>query len=151
MTNEKIKRMFDACYQAKRIREMLPSLPPGVMPSYIQYLDVIRKLEGQGTGVKVSDISDALNIPRPGVTRTVKEMEKGGYLRKDSSDTDGRITYLTITDEGRKLSRTYNEQFFAQLTPLLAEISDGDADCTIHTIEKLYQIMSERRISLEYR
>ena len=29
MTNEKIKRMFDACYQAKRIREMLPPLPPG--------------------------------------------------------------------------------------------------------------------------
>ena len=78
-------------------------------------------------------------------------MGKGGYLRKDSSDTDGRITYLTITDEGRMLSRTYNEQFFAQLIPLLAEISDGDADCTIHTIEKLYQIMSERKISLEYR
>lgn len=45
MTNEKIKRMFDACYQAKRIREMLPPLPPGVMPSYIQYLDAIQKLE----------------------------------------------------------------------------------------------------------
>ncbi len=53
MTNEKIKRMFDACYQAKRIREMLPPLPPGVMPSYIQYLDVIRKLEGRHR-VKVS-------------------------------------------------------------------------------------------------
>lgn len=65
MTNEKIKRMFDACYQAKRIREMLPPLPPGVMPSYIQYLDVIRKLEGQGTGVKVSDISDAAQSSAP--------------------------------------------------------------------------------------
>jgi len=92
MTNEKIKRMFDACYQAKRIREMLPPLPPGVMPSYIQYLDVIRKLEGQGTGVKVSDISDALNLPRPGVTRTVKEMEKKGYICKISSPDDGRVT-----------------------------------------------------------
>ncbi len=36
MTNEKIKRMFDAFYQAKRIRDMLPPLPQGVMPSYIQ-------------------------------------------------------------------------------------------------------------------
>ena len=35
MTNEKIKRMLDACYLAKRIREMLPPLPEGVMPSYI--------------------------------------------------------------------------------------------------------------------
>ena len=151
MTIQNIKDLLDACYQGKRVRELLPPLPRGVRPSYVQYLDVIETLESHGVRVKVSDISDALNIPRPGVTRTVKEMEKGGYLRKDSSDTDGRITYLTITDEGRMLSRTYNEQFFAQLTPLLAEISDGDADCTIHTIEKLYQIMSERRISLEYR
>ena len=74
MTNEKIKRMFDACYLAKRIREMLPPLPQGVMPSYIQYMDKIQTMEKQGICVKVSDISDALNIPRPGVTRTVKEM-----------------------------------------------------------------------------
>ena len=39
MTNEKVKRMLDACYQAKRIRELLPPLPQGVMPSYIQYID----------------------------------------------------------------------------------------------------------------
>ena len=44
MTNEKIKQMFDACYQAKRIREMLPPLPEGVMPSYIKYLDTIQGL-----------------------------------------------------------------------------------------------------------
>ena len=81
MTNEKIKRMFDACYLAKRIREMLPPLPQGVMPSYIQYMDKIQALEKQGICVKVSDISDALNIPRPGVTRTVKEMETKGYLQ----------------------------------------------------------------------
>ena len=31
-------------------------------------------LERQGIRVKVSDISDALNIPRPGVTRTVQKL-----------------------------------------------------------------------------
>ena len=83
MTNEKIKRMLDACYLAKRIREMLPPLPEGVMPSYIQYLDVRYRLWKKTVSqVKVSDISDALNLPRPGVTRTVKEMEQKGYLQK---------------------------------------------------------------------
>ena len=80
MTNEEVKRMLDACYQAKRIRELLPPLPQGVMPSYIQYMDTIQKLEKQGIKVKISDISDAMNLPRPGVTRTVKEMEAKGYL-----------------------------------------------------------------------
>ena len=70
MTIETIKRMLDACYQGKRIRDMLPPLPKGVTSSYIQYLDVIQSLERNGVHVKISDISDALNLPRPGVTRT---------------------------------------------------------------------------------
>ena len=145
MTNEKIKRMFDACYQAKRIREMLPPLPPGVMPSYIQYLDVIRKLEGQGTGVKVSDISDALNLPRPGVTRTVKEMEKKGYICKISSPDDGRVTYISATEEGEELSKKYDEYYFNDLRADLSDITEEEADGMIRTVEKFDKIMCERR------
>lgn len=77
------------------------SLPQGVMPSYIQYMDTIQKLEKQGIKVKISDISDAMNLPRPGVTRTVKEMEAKGYLHKFASKEDGRVTYIAITEEGR--------------------------------------------------
>ena len=74
-----IKALFDAFYQAKRIRDLLPALPKGVTASYIHYLDTMESLEQQGVRVKISDISDALNLPRPGVTRTVKEMEAKGY------------------------------------------------------------------------
>ena len=52
MTSEIIKRMFDACYQAKRTRDMLPPLPEGVRASFIQYLDVIQSLERKGIQVK---------------------------------------------------------------------------------------------------
>ena len=33
MNSDKIKRMLDACYLAKRIRELLPELPEGVTPA----------------------------------------------------------------------------------------------------------------------
>ena len=145
MTNEKVKRMLDACYQAKRIREMLPPLPEGVMPSYIQYLDAIQKLEKKDIHVKVSDISDVMNLPRPGVTRTVKEMEKKGYLSKIASPDDGRVTYISITEEGWKLFCKYDEKYFGELSADLSDISEEDADCMIRTIEKFYQIMCERR------
>ena len=36
MTIERIKQLLDACYLAKRAREMLPALPEGVTSSYIQ-------------------------------------------------------------------------------------------------------------------
>ena len=137
--------MLDACYQAKRIREMLPPLPEGVMPSYIQYLDAIQKLEKKDIHVKVSDISDVMNLPRPGVTRTVKEMEKKGYLSKIASPDDGRVTYISITEEGWKLFCKYDEKYFGELSADLSDISEEDADCMIRTIEKFYQIMCERR------
>lgn len=71
-----------------------------VLPSFIQYLDAIQTLEQQGVQVKVSDLSDALSLPRPGVTRTVKDMEARGLLTKHTSPEDGRVTYLTITEPG---------------------------------------------------
>lgn len=149
MTIEKIKRMLDACYQAKRIRDMLPPLPKGVTPSYLHYLDVMETLERQGLSVRVSDISDTLHLPHPGVTRAVKEMEAKGYLQKQSSPEDGRVTYLTITDAGRALSAQYNTKYFRALLPYLNAISDQDADTMIRTIGTFYQIMCERREHLD--
>ena len=151
MTSKTIKRMLDACYQAKRAREMLPPLPKGVLPSYIQYLEVIQILEQEGHRVKVSDISDALSIPRPGVTRTVKEMEAKGYLRKLTSQEDGRITYISITEEGSALSKKYDEEYFTDLASSMEDISEADAEVMIRTIEKFYQIMSERRATYDKR
>lgn len=81
MTIEKIKELLDACYQAKSAR-IAAGTSKGVTSSYIHYLDTIEHLEQRGIRVKVSDISDALNIPRPGVTRTVKEMEKAVIFAK---------------------------------------------------------------------
>ena len=141
MTNEKIKRMLDACYLAKRIREMLPPLPEGVIPSYIKYLEVVQTLEKNSSHVRVSDISDALDLPRPGVTRTVKEMEQKGYLRKLASSDDRRVTYISITEEGRELSRKYDENYFSELSAYLDDISEEEADCMIRTIGKFYEII----------
>ena len=47
MTIELIKQLLDACYLAKRAREMLPALPEGVTSSYIPvsytHLDVYKR------------------------------------------------------------------------------------------------------------
>lgn len=149
MTTDKIKRMLDACYMAKRIRDMLPELPEGVTPSYINYIDTIHKLENGNGKVKISDISDTLNLPRPGVTRTVKEMETKGYLKKIPSSEDGRITYISVTEAGENLSEKYDKNYFAELSKYLDGISEEEADGMINTIQKLYQVMYERRIGLE--
>lgn len=149
MDSEKIKRMLDACYLAKRARELLPKLPEGVSPAYIQYLDRIHILQKQKEHIKVSDISDVMNLPRPGVTRTVKAMEEKGYLKKFSSEEDGRVTYIMVTEKGEELWNKYDRDYYSRLVPYLEMISNEEADSMIQTIEKFYQVMSERRVDIE--
>ena len=37
MNIQKTKEMLDSCYMAKRILDLLPEIPEGVLPSYIRY------------------------------------------------------------------------------------------------------------------
>lgn len=145
MNSQKTKDMLDSFYMAKRILDLLPELPEGVLPSYIRYLERVIELQETHEKVKVSDLSSALNLPRPGVTRTVNSMVEKGYLNKMSSKEDGRVTYIEISDKGMALFEKFNREFFNDLSSSLNHISVKEADIMIETIEKFYQVMCERR------
>ena len=145
MTGDKIKEVMDACYLAKRVRDMLPKLPNGVTSSHIHYRDTIRALECSKNSVRVSDISDELGLPRPSVTKTIKDMEKLGFIEKKTTKEDGRVVFISITAAGKDLVDKYVDQCFSELSLEFADISDEDADHMIETIEKLYEVMSRRR------
>ena len=145
MTGDKIEEVMDACYLAKRVRDMLPKLPNGVTFSHIHYLDTIRRLESSKDRVRVSDISDELGLPRPSVTKTIKDMEKLGFIEKKTTQEDGRVVFISITAAGKDLVDKYVDQCFSELSLEFADVSDEDADHMIETIEKLYEVMSRRR------
>lgn len=145
MTSDKIKEVMDACYLAKRVRDRLPALPGGVTSSHIHYLDTIRQLESMKDKVKVSDISDVLGLPRPSVTKTIKDMENLGFVKKISTKEDGRIVYIQITDLGKELIDKYVDEYFTSLSKELSDITDAEADVMIEVVEKMYAVMSKRK------
>ena len=57
------------------LRKTLDNSP---FPHVIIYVNYYKQLSN--VCVKISDISDALNIPRPGVTHTVKDMVNGALI-----------------------------------------------------------------------
>ena len=144
MNSEKVKQMLDSFYMAKRILDLLPQLTQGVLPSYIRYLEAIIELEQQNKKVKISDVSDYLNLPRPGVTRTIHTMEEKGFLKKIAAKHDGRITYITVTSKGQYIFEKFNQEYFSDLAKSLDFLNEKDIDCTIKTINEFYKVMNER-------
>ena len=57
---------------------MRKTLDNSPFPHVIIYVNYYKQLSN--VCVKISDISDALNIPRPGVTHTVKDMVNGALI-----------------------------------------------------------------------
>ena len=145
MNSTNTKALLDSFYMARRILDLLPELPEGVLPYYISYLEAIIKLKENQNNVKISELSSALNLPRPGVTRTVNSMVDKGYLKKDMSLDDGRVVYISLTQSGYDLFEKFNKIYFEDLSKDLNKISLEDADITVETITKFYQVMWERR------
>ena len=144
MTKEKMKKVMDACYMAKRIRDFLPKLPNGVTSTHIHYLDIICNLELKMESVRVSDISDELGLPRPSVTKVIKDMESMGFVEKKTTQADGRVVFISVTAAGKALVDKYVEQYFSELCTEFVDVSDSEADDMIELIEKLYEVMSRR-------
>ena len=146
MTSDKIKEVMDACYLAKRVRDRLPAFPGGVTSSHIHYLDTIRQLESIKDRVKVSDISDVLGLPRPSVTKTIKDMENLGFVKKMTTKEDGRVVFIQLSDSGKSLIDKYVAEYFTSLSKELSDITDEEADIMIEVVEKMYAVMSKRKV-----
>lgn len=138
------KQLMDSFYTAGRIRGMLPSLPKGVSPSYVHILDSVQSLSKDGKPVRASDISQKLNVAKPGITRALNEMEHQDLIQRLPSAEDGRVTEIRISEKGQDLLQTYSTDYFEDLVQDLGSISEEDASATIRTISLFYQAMLKR-------
>ena len=117
-----IKDFFDCCRDAKKILELLPPLPQGLTPRHIQIIDTISLLEEKNGLVKISDISTALHVTRPSITRLVSELAAAGYAKKAGSATDGRVTYVALTNKGKSCCDFYVKRYHSWVSSQLAGI-----------------------------
>ena len=148
MKIENVKRMLDSFYEAGRILDYLPPLPEGVNISYIHILDSVYTLLLKKEFVRVSDVSKDRNLPLSGITRTVKEMEKKGYLQKIISENDARVVNLSLTEKGKELYTIFVKIYQKELSKILKEVSEEKILITIETILEISKIIKNQKINL---
>ncbi|WP_429264763.1 MarR family winged helix-turn-helix transcriptional regulator [Mucilaginibacter sp. 3215] len=49
------------------------------------------------------DLAEKIGLTASGVTRLLLPMEKTGYVKRESNQRDGRVSYVVLTDVGRNI------------------------------------------------
>lgn len=73
-----------------------------------------------------SEIAEILNVSPAAVTVSLKKLEKGGYISRQSHENDNRINQIKVTEKGREAIDLSIEQFRMIDGALLAGFSDEE-------------------------
>ena len=75
------------------------------------------------------DLAERLMLTPSGVTRLLDGLERDGWVRKGHCDSDARVTYAVLTDEGRELLESAGRTHVAQIREIFEErFSDRELD-----------------------
>lgn len=99
----------------------------GLVPSHGDILAVLYKT-GKTT---MKDISTKIHRTKPTVTVLVDKLEKLGFVKREKSSEDNRITYILLTEKGEgfrflfeKISEDLNKLIYKNLTDIEAAALD---------------------------
>lgn len=107
MKVEMVRELMDYMEIAGHFTDHFPVLPEGLHGRHIRVLDKVAVKNLTGVRPLPSDVSEMLCLARPGVTRTLNELEQQGYISKTVDVKDNRMYRLNITEEGWKLYDRY--------------------------------------------
>lgn len=76
---------------------------------------VLTQLAMAGSPVRMVDLSEQMVVTKAGVTRMVDRLEEMGYVERQPSTEDRRVTHVVITKAGRARWNEAREVLYASL------------------------------------
>lgn len=141
--DEMVIPILEALWLAKKALECMPELPKDMKPSHIRVLDVIYKKYHQNGSVRVTDVSTAMQITKPSITKLINELVEIEMVRKTIADDDKRIVLVEPTTLGKECVQKYVLDYHAKLAEYFSEMEQGKYLSMIETVEFIYQSMKE--------
>lgn len=95
-------------------------------------------------GVKVSTITNDMDIPKPATSKILNSLEEMGYIERKIDRSDRRVTYISLTEEGLDHIESMRRQRDQFINDLMNKLGHHDAKELIRIIDKLYQIVTNK-------
>jgi DNA-binding MarR family transcriptional regulator len=101
-------------------------------------------IEGHGP-LTPSELAEHERVRRPTATRIVARLEEQGLADRAADPTDGRVSLVSASPEGRKLLRRTRTRKDAYLARRLAELDAADVEALRRAAEVLERMLEAER------
>lgn len=78
------------------------------------------------------------------VSRTVKEMQLTGYIKKETADGDRRYAKLTLTDKGRDCDNRIRDKIHQAERTIAQALNSQEEKAFLKTLEKITNLIKEQ-------
>ena len=91
-------------------------------------------LHGEKT---MGETAQELRITLGTLTVAINKLVKKGYVKKEKSNTDGRVVYVRLTDKGLRIDKIHQYFHVKMVKDISKEMTDEEKEVLIHGMEKL--------------
>lgn len=88
-------------------------------------------------GRTIGDIAQYLSVTMPTITVAIAKLAKKGYVLKNKGKIDGRLVYITLTKEGRRMNMAHRYFHECMIRELCQIFTNDEINILISSLEKL--------------
>lgn len=110
--------------------------------SEIHMLEVVGK--GKDRRRTISELAEVLNITLPSVTVAINKLMKKGYVEKVRGEEDGRIVYVSLTRQGRRIDSAHRYFHESMVRSIIRDMTESEMQALYKGVMKLDAFLKEQ-------
>jgi DNA-binding MarR family transcriptional regulator len=132
--------------QFKRSSGQHPFTKLGIKPSEFILLHLLLEhCDDISVGMKVTEISEQLQITPSAVTHTINSLEKGGFIERSAAPNDRRIVLVRATDKSKEIMKKLYAERVQFIEGLVTYLGEHDSKEFIRLFSKALDYFNEIR------
>lgn len=93
-----------------------------------------------------TELARELDLDPGYLSRILRDFKKRGLIDKETSDTDGRVRFLQLTETGREAFEMLNTRSHEEISAILSGNSEEDLKRLVNAIGVIEEILGERHL-----
>ncbi|MBM7865599.1 MarR family winged helix-turn-helix transcriptional regulator [Heliomicrobium gestii] len=112
----------------------------GIVPSHGDILVMLF----QGEKYTMKELADKIHRTKPTVTVLVEKLVQYGFVEKEKSDDDSRVTYIKLTQKGAELRPIFDEISNKLNALLYGDFTDEEAELFDRLLKRVHARLYEQ-------